>query len=137
MGPPPTPLPSVWDRVEVGPSRFLGRWGPQRLTSVTSLAVVITTMITTSVFAPRYVMWDKSFSNSVPGFVETMKLKYPAVYASLAAVPTLVGSAARTQFVDAFENLNAVFGGPGGAKEVFLVAVAVWVLLSAKSNKAS
>lgn len=78
----PQPQPSVWQQVEVGASRFLTRYGPQALTSVTSLAVIVATMITTSQFAPRLAKWDKSLSNSVPGFVETIKSKYPSVYAS-------------------------------------------------------
>ena len=126
--------PSVWDHV-VSPS-FMQRWGgSQRLTSVTSLALITTSTVTTSVFAPRYSAWNKTFSNSVPGFAETMKDKYPAIHAALAAVPSLVGSDARISFLDAFEALCGTFGGAGGAKELFLVAVSVWVLLSTKSSQ--
>ena len=126
--------PSVWDTVDS--QSFMQKWGgSQRLTSVTSLALITTSTVTTSVFAPRYSAWNKTFSNSVPGFAETMKDKYPAIHAALAAVPSLVGSEARIAFMDAFEALCGTFGGEGGAKELFLVAVSVWVLLSTKSNQ--
>ena len=126
--------PSVWDTVDS--QGFMQKWGgSQRLTSVTSLALITTSTVTTSVFAPRYSAWNKTFSNSVPGFAETMKDKYPAIHAALAAVPSLVGSEARIAFMDAFEALCGTFGGAGGAKELFLVAVSVWVLLSTKSSQ--
>ena len=129
---------SVWDAVETSSSRFLEQWGgSQHITSLTSLALITTTLVTTTAFAPRYSQWNKSFSNSVPGFAETMKDKYPVIHASLVAVPSLVGTAARTAFLDAFESLRATFGGVDGAKELFLVALAVWCLLSAKSSKQS
>ena len=132
--PPPA---DVWDLAQAEGASLLSSLGPERLTSPLSLAIIVATLITTSTFAPRYVKWDKSFSNSIPGFVEQMKDKYPEIYNEMANVPSLAGSAARTAFVVAYEHINAVFGGPGGAKEIFLVAIAVWILLSAKSNKSS
>ena len=66
-----------------------------------------------------------------------MKDKYPDIFSSLSAVPGMAGSSARTSFLSAFDSLTAVFGGAGGAEEIFLVAVVVWIFLSTKSTKSA
>ena len=112
--------------------------GPDRLASPLSLAIIISTMMTTYQLAPSFARTNsRAFSNSVPGFVEALKDKYPELFSSLSAIPGMAGSAARASFLHSFDNLTAVFGGSGGAAEVFLVAVVVWIFLSTKSSKAA
>ena len=112
--------------------------GPDRLASPLSLAIIISTMMTIYQLAPSSARTNsRAFSNSVPGFVEALKDKYPELFSSLSAIPGMAGSAARASFLHSFDNLTAVFGGSGGAAEVFLVAVVVWIFLSTKSSKAA
>ena len=66
--------------------------GPDRLASPLSLAIIISTMMTTCQLAPSFARTNsRAFSNSVPGFVEALKDKYPELFSSLSAIPGMPG----------------------------------------------
>ena len=112
--------------------------GPERMASPLSLSILVCTMMTTAQLAPGFSSTrSRAFSNSVPGFVEAMKDECPDIFSSLSAIPGMAGSSARTALLSAFDSLTAVFGGAGGAEEIFLVAVGVWIFLSTKSTKSA
>ena len=126
---------SAWALADASAPRMLTSLNAERLATPLSVAISICSLITTEKFAPRFQKLDKSYSNTVPGFAATLQSKHPELYSSLLAVPDMAGAAARTAFLTAMDNLDAVFGGSAG--QTFLVATAVWALLSAKSTKSA
>ena len=128
----PDSQPSIWVTVD---SRPLPDLDAERMATPLSVAIAICSLITTAQFAQRLQKLDKCYSNNVPGFVSALQTKHPGMYSAFTAVLGLTGSEARKTFMAAFDGLLAVFGG--SAQSLFLVASAVWIMLSAESDKSA